>query len=169
MAFYAENNSGIEPEIPWVDLFKRVAAEVLKTEGCPFEAAVNLTLVTPDEIKERNEEFREIDRVTDVLSFPLVLFFEPGNFSDIVEGDPDSFDPDTGELILGDILLCYERATEQAEEYGHSIEREFSFLIAHSMLHLLGFDHESDEDRLIMEEKQERVLEALSITRDYIS
>ncbi len=73
--------------------------------------------------------------------------------------------PETGELMLGNIVISKERAKEQAEEYGHSVEREFAFLIAHSMLHLLGYDHMEDEERLVMEKKQREVLEMLGITR----
>ena len=82
-----------------------------------------------------------------------------------LDTDDSSFDPETGELMLGNIVISKERAKEQAEEYGHSVEREFAFLIAHSMLHLLGYDHMEDEERLVMEKKQREVLEMLGITR----
>ncbi len=144
---------------------KRVAEAVLESEGCPFPARVSLSLVGPEEIRELNRENRGIDRETDVLSFPMADFSSPGDFSLIREGDPGLFDLDTGELILGDIVLNMERVRTQAEEYGHSELREFSFLIAHSMLHLLGFDHENINDEEQMCARQEAVLTKLGIER----
>ena len=111
-----------------------------------------------------NLEFRGIDRATDVLSFPMTEFPSPADYA-YPDTDDSSFDPETGELMLGNIVISKERAKEQAEEYGHSVEREFAFLIAHSMLHLLGYDHMEDEERLVMEKKQREVLEMLGITR----
>ena len=111
-----------------------------------------------------NLEFRRIDRATDVLSFPMTEFPSPADYA-YLDTDDSSFDPETGELMLGNIVISKERAKEQAEEYGHSVEREFAFLIAHSMLHLLGYDHMEDEERLVMEKKQREVLEMLGITR----
>ena len=114
-----------------------------------------------------NLEFRGIDRATDVLSFPMTEFPSPADYA-YLDTDDSSFDPETGELMLGNIVISKERAKEQAEEYGHSVEREFAFLIAHSMLHLLGYDHMEDEERLVMEKKQREVLEMLDdlTTRD---
>ncbi len=166
MTFYMENLSGMEVPGEWENLFETVGREVLKQEGCPFEAEVSLSLVTPEEIRERNREFREVDRVTDVLSFPMLDFPEPGDFSWIEEGDPECFSPETGELFLGDILINPERVRTQAEEYGHSVTREFAFLIAHSMLHLLGFDHMTEGDAALMETRQKLVMDSLGIGRD---
>ncbi len=165
MTFYFEDLTGKGRDIPCEDIFHQVAAHVLSREECPFEAEISLTLVGKEEIKEMNREHRGIDRVTDVLSFPMVDFRKPGDFSFIENNDPEYFDPDSGELMLGDIIICMERAEEQAEEYGHSKIREFAFLIAHSMLHLLGFDHEEEEEERIMLEKQENALSSLGITR----
>ncbi|MCR4890746.1 MAG: rRNA maturation RNase YbeY [Lachnospiraceae bacterium] len=165
MVLFAENESGITPEIPWEQLAETVAEGVLQEENCPFEAEVNVLLVSKEEIQRMNREFRGIDRVTDVLSFPSNEYPVPGDFSDVPDGDPDYFDPENGALLLGDIVICYERAMEQAEEYGHSLKREFSFLIAHSMLHLLGFDHMESDDAALMERKQEQILESLDIRR----
>ncbi len=165
MTFCFEDISGIDIGLPCEDIFNSVASHVLETEGCPFEAEINLTLVDRERIREMNREFRGIDAVTDVLSFPMVELIPPGDFSGIKEDSPEYFDPDSGEIILGDIVICSERAMEQAEEYGHSVKREFAFLIAHSMLHLLGFDHEDKEEERIMLEKQERALSFLGILR----
>ena len=92
--------------------------------------------------------------------------FADGNVFDKIEADEDLFNPETGEVILGDIVLCKERIYSQAEEYGHSVLREYAFLIAHSMLHLFGFDHMTEEEAAVMEEKQREILDTLGISRD---
>ena len=107
---------------------------------------------------------RQIDRATDVLSFPMADYETPGDFSHLDE-DAGLFHPDTGELMLGDIVISVDKVFEQAEEYGHSTEREFSFLFAHSMLHLLGYDHMEPDEAAVMEAKQAKALEDLGITR----
>lgn len=131
---------------------------------CPYEAEVNLLLTMNDEIHEMNRNFREIDRATDVLSFPMVDYEEAGNF-EFLEDAMEYFNPETGELMLGDIVISKEKVVSQAEEYGHSVEREYAFLIAHSMLHLFGYDHMEEEERIVMEEKQKEILEQLQILR----
>ena len=121
----------------------------------------------PENIRTMNREHRNIDRETDVLSFPMVDYPSPASFDflETEEGD-DCFNPDSGELMLGDIVISVARARAQAEEYGHSLRREFAFLVAHSMLHLLGYDHMTPEEAAVMEAKQEEVLQRLGITRD---
>lgn len=111
-----------------------------------------------------NAEFREIDRATDVLSFPMVDYEEPGEFEFLEEAD-EYFHPETGELMLGDIVISKEKVLSQSEEYGHSPRREYAFLIAHSMLHLMGYDHMEEEERLCMEAKQRDILDRLNILR----
>ena len=149
--------------------YEKIAKEVVEAaldfEKCPYEAEVSLVLTTDEEIKKTNAEFRKIDRVTDVLSFPMLDFDTPGDFS-FLEEEEDAFHPDTGELILGDIIISVDRVREQAESYGHSRKREFAFLVAHSMLHLCGYDHMEPEEAEVMEAKQEQVLASLGITRD---
>lgn len=152
-------------EFDYEKLLRRVIEASLDEEGCPYEAEVNVVLTDNEEIHKINKEFREIDRPTDVLSFPMLEYETPGNF-DFLEEREDCFHPETGELLLGDIMISVERAVEQAEEYGHSLEREMAFLTAHSMLHLCGYDHMEEEERLIMEEKQRLILDKLGITRD---
>lgn len=132
--------------------------------GCPYETEVNLLLTGEEEIREMNHNFRQIDRVTDVLSFPMLDYEKAGNF-DIFEEMDEVFNPETGELVLGDIVICKEKVFAQAEAYGHSVQREFAFLIAHSMLHLFGFDHMVDEEREIMEAKQREIMERVQILR----
>ena len=95
---------------------------------CPYEAEINLVLTGNEEIRRTNREFREIDRVTDVLSFPMLEYGTPADFS-YAEEDDSCFNPDTGELMLGDIMICIPRMQEQAESYGHGQIREFAFVI----------------------------------------
>lgn len=146
-------------------LVKKVIEACLDYEECPYEAEVNVLFTDNDEIRRINQEYRNIDAPTDVLSFPSNEFDVPGDFSKLEEMVLDSFHPETGELILGDIVISVEKAKEQAVEYGHSIEREVAFLTAHSMFHLFGYDHMEDSERIRMEEKQNNVLEKLNILR----
>ena len=112
-----------------------------------------------------NMEYREVDRPTDVLSFPQVEYESPADFSWAEEHEMDCFDPDTGELFLGDIVISLDKVKDQAEKYNHSVRREFAFLVAHSMLHLLGYDHMTPEEAAIMEGKQTEILNEMNILR----
>lgn len=138
-----------------------VCNEVLSSEECEFDAQISLTLVDDDEIRRINNEQRGIDRATDVLSFPMLEFDENGNCIDA------AYEMDGDFVVLGDIVISLERAVKQSEEYGHSLIREVAFLTAHSMLHLLGYDHVDDiEGERIMFKKQEEVLNSLGIRRE---
>lgn len=133
-------------------LIRKACIATLKLEGFEDSAEVDVTLVNDDEIKEMNEKFRNIDTATDVLSFPL--------------GSDGAFDtnPETGAKMLGDIVISVDHAVSQAELYGHGIEREMAFLTVHSMLHLLGYDHENGGlEQTVMREKEENVLSALGL------
>lgn len=141
-----------------------VIEEVLNSEKCPYEIDVTLIITDNAAIQAVNYEFRHIDAPTDVLSFPLITFQEPAVFSNVDE-DITNFHPETGELLLGDMMISIDKVKEQAQSYGHSELREFAFLIAHSMLHLFGYDHIEEEDRYIMEQKQRKLLEKLEILR----
>lgn len=145
-------------------LAKMVAEKVLDMEKCPWDAQVNLVLTDNEEIQRVNTEFREIAAPTDVLSFPMIPFETPADYA-IVEEDQSYFDLDTDELLLGDIMISVDKVFAQAEEYGHSVTREFCFLVAHSMLHLLGYDHMTPEEAVVMENKQRTALDELGITR----
>ena len=142
-----------------------VVDAALEYAECPYEAEVNLLLTENEEIHEMNLEQREIDRATDVLSFPMIEYETPGDFSVIDEETGEAFNPETGELMLGDIVISKEKVLSQAEEYGHSPRREYAFLIAHSMLHLFGYDHMVDEERIVMEAKQREIMEIVGIPR----
>ncbi|MDD6484168.1 MAG: rRNA maturation RNase YbeY [Clostridiales bacterium] len=142
-------------------MIKRVCEAVMAREECNFDAQISLTLTDNKGIREINSEYRGIDRATDVLSFPMLEFDETG---EIVESE---FELDGDKVMLGDIVISLERAREQAQEFGHSYEREIAFLTAHSMLHLLGYDHVDDEEgERIMRKKQTEVLASLKITRE---
>ncbi len=122
-------------------LLRRVIEAACDYAGCPYEAEVDLVITDSRGIQELNRECRGIDMPTDVLSFPALSYEIPGDFS-FLAGEPvEYFNPDTGELLLGDIMLNYDRVMAQAENYGHSAERELAFLTAHSMFHLFGYDH----------------------------
>ena len=151
---------GFDPE----EVAAAVINGVLDQEACPDEAEVELILTDPENIRTMNREHRNIDRATDVLSFPMIPFEKPADYSVIDEKD-EYFDLDTDELLLGDVMISVDRVYSQAQEYGHSIEREFSFLFAHSMLHLLGYDHMTPEEAAVMEKKQAKALDDLGITR----
>lgn len=148
-------------------VIEKVSEEALRQEGCPWEVMFDVLITGDEEIKALNSANRGIDRATDVLSFPMIAYEEPGDFS--VCDDPafaaDFFDPETGELMLGSIVLSVPRILAQAEEYGHSVEREFAFLVAHSMFHLMGYDHMTEEEEAVMKKKQYSVLDALGIVR----
>lgn len=168
MTFYVEFDEGIQNEFPFEvePLVEQVATAVLDSEGCPYEACVNVLITDNAGIREFNKNYRNIDKETDVLSFPNLDFEVPACFDNLEEKEADYFDPESGELVLGDIILSVDRIVEQAESYGHSQKREFAFLVAHSMLHLCGYDHMEAEEAVVMEAKQESVLLGLSITRD---
>ena len=146
-------------------LARRVIEAGLDIVDCPYEAQVSLLITDDEGIREMNRQFRSIDAPTDVLSFPLQEYSAPGDFSQIDENGSDEFDPDSGELLLGDIVINVSRVISQAEEYGHSQKREYAFLIAHSILHLTGFDHMEEEEREQMEEFQKRIMNAVQIPR----
>ena len=142
-----------------------VVDAALEYADCPYEAEVNLLLTENEEIHEMNLEQREIDRATDVLSFPMIEYETPGDFSVIDEETGEAFNPETGELMLGDIVISKEKVLSQADECVHSPRREYAFLIAHSMLHLFGYDHMVDEERIVMEAKQREIMEIVGIPR----
>ncbi|MCR4715737.1 MAG: rRNA maturation RNase YbeY [Lachnospiraceae bacterium] len=117
-----------------------------------------VTLTDNEHIKEINKEHRDIDSATDVLSFPLLDFSNAGDFETIIDVD-DAINPDTDDITLGDIIISLEKVKSQALEYGHSEAREFAFLVAHSMLHLMGYDHIDEDERIDMEKRQELILQ----------
>lgn len=146
-------------------LINEVIIAALDYEECPYEASVEVILTDNEGIHEVNKEQRNIDAPTDVLSFPMAYYETPADFDALETEQLDVFDPETGEYMMGDIMISVEKVREQAEAYGHSERRELGFLVAHSMLHLMGYDHMEDEERAVMEKKQAEILNSLGIFR----
>lgn len=165
MSLYIEEERGISLPFDTEETADLVIEEALEYEGCPYEVEVSLLLTTDAKIQTMNQSFRQINAPTDVLSFPLLEYETPGDFSRVEECVETVFDPESGELMLGDIVISKDKVLKQAEDYGHSPKREFAFLIAHSMLHLFGYDHIEEDERLIMEQKQREILERVGILR----
>lgn len=161
-----ENESGQDLGLELYDIAEKVISCALDYMECPYEAQVSLLITDDETIHRMNREHRQIDRPTDVLSFPMVEYEQPGDFDILEEAGADCFEPESGELMLGDIVISADRVLEQAAEYGHSVKREYAFLIAHSMLHLMGYDHMTPEEAEEMERLQEEILGQLKISRD---
>ncbi|SHI30238.1 rRNA maturation RNase YbeY [Parasporobacterium paucivorans] len=164
MSVFIEEEVVPEFDFDYKSLLEEVIEEALDYMDCPYEAEINVILTDNENIQSINKEFREMDRPTDVLSFPMVSFGKPGDFS-FLEEEQSCFNPETGELMLGDIILSVEKVREQAATYGHSEKRELAFLTAHSMLHLFGYDHIEEQDRILMEKLQEEILQKMNIHR----
>ena len=165
MTITIEEEAKIPFSFDYKELTERVINGALDFIECPYEAEVSVLFTDNASIREINRENREIDAPTDVLSFPIGEYPVPGYFDTLEDEQPEVFHPETGELMLGDIVISVERVQSQAEEFGHSEERELGFLLAHSVLHLCGFDHMEEKERLVMEEKQRQIMDALKIYR----
>ena len=149
---------GIDEEEKYKEVIEKVLSQCFKEEKLEdSKLCVTVTLTTPKTIQEINKQYRNIDRATDVLSFPM---FEKDELDKkIQENDFENED------ILGDIVVSVEKVNEQAIEYGHSFERELSYMIVHGFYHLMGYDHIEEDDKKIMREKEENILAKLSISR----
>ena len=139
-------------------LIKRAIRYVLENSSLGTGFEISVTIVDNSEIRVLNKEYRNIDRETDVLSFPMLEFLS--------EEQPGKTDGEF-ETVLGDIVISLEQAEGQAQEYGHSIEREIAFLTVHSMLHLLGYDHIEDSDRKKMRAREKQILKELNLEEEY--
>lgn len=150
---YSNEQDKLDPPEDFEQLVEDCARAALEEEEIEDDAELSVTFVDNARIRELNREHRDIDRETDVLSFPL--------------GDENGFevDPDADAILLGDIVISLEKAQAQAQEYGHGFRREVAFLLTHSLFHLLGYDHTTPEEETEMFAKQEKVLEKLGITR----
>ena len=166
MSLYLEEEVKVKFDFPYPSLAKEVVEIVMEHEGFPYEAEVNLTLTDDAGIHEINREHRGVDSPTDVLSFPMLSYEKAGDFSALEDAYEDNFNPDTGEILLGDIVISADHVRAQAAAYGHSERREFAFLIVHSMLHLFGYDHMEPGEAEEMERLQRQILDAMQITRD---
>lgn len=168
MQLYLENETEITFDFDTEKIAKNVIEKVLEVENCPFDTEVNLLITDNEGIREYNASMRDIDKPTDVLSFPGLFFEKPSAFFIPQEEMADYTNPENGLIILGDIIISADKVLSQAEEYGHSAKREFAFLVAHSMYHLCGYDHMTPDEAAVMEKKQEEILQLLQITRDTI-
>ena len=120
MTSYVENETGVSFPFDIQELLDKIMETVMDMENCPYETTVNLLLTDNAGIREYNRDYRDMDRETDVLSFPNIAFDKEGDFSVVEQDEADYFDPDSGELLLGDIILSADRVEVQAQEYGHS-------------------------------------------------
>lgn len=161
----------LEMDIDWEESFdfeevaNLVADTVLDKEECPYECEIELTITDSEEVHKINKEYRNIDSTTDVLSFPNVEWDSPADYECDGFNDDYLVNPDTEMIMLGQIVLNKDRIISQAEEFGHSVKREYAFLIAHSMLHLLGYDHMAEDEAKVMEKKQSEYLDSIGIGR----
>lgn len=166
MSVFIDNDPGVDVPDSYHNIVRDIIDEAISFVECPYECEVNVVFTDNAGIQEMNNSFRNIDAPTDVLSFPLLEYETPGDLSLVDEDSIDSFNQDTGELMLGDIVLNVDRIASQAEEYGHTRRRETAFLVAHSMLHLFGYDHIDDTERREMERLQEQILTKKGYTRE---
>ena len=154
--------SELEQAFPYEELLKTCIETALAEEGVDVPCEVDVLITDDKGIHQINLEQREVDRPTDVLSFPM-FYFRPGKPP---KGDALDVDPETGLLPLGDMVISYERAQAQAEEYGHSVQRELGYLAVHSVLHLLGYDHmDEGEEKRQMREREEAIMSILQLER----
>ena len=149
----------IDENTEYEKTISKVLEECFKVENLPNDKLlVSITLTNPENIRKLNSEYRNIDKETDVLSFPM---FEKEELENKINSQDFEY-----EDVLGDIIISIDRVKEQAEEYGHSFEREFAYMIVHGFYHLMGYDHIKEEDKAIMRPKEEKVLNKLGITRE---
>ena len=166
MTVLLENESNISLGIEYEAIAREVIETALDYVNCPYECEINILLTNNEGIHAANKQMRGIDAPTDVLSFPMIDFAKEGDFSVVENAVSSYFNAASGELLLGDIMISLDKVKEQAEQYNHSIKREYAFLIAHSILHLSGYDHMEDSERIQMEQMQEDILQRIGYTRD---
>lgn len=165
MTIEIEEEVEVSFDFDYKKLMETVVNAALDYVKCPYEALVNILLTDNEAIREINRDNRGIDSATDVLSFPNAEYETPADFETLEETQTDVFHPESGELMLGDIVISIDRVSSQAEEYGHSQERELGFLVAHSILHLCGYDHMEEGEREIMEQKQREIMDMVHLYR----
>lgn len=166
MIYVDNRQEKIEVTDKFVEKLENVINFALKEEEVFVDCEISMLFVDNEEIREINNETRGIDRATDVLSFPMLDYEDKKVFKEVYKDK--NFDitfMDGEELVLGDIVLSLERALEQSKEYNHSFEREACYLVVHSVLHLLGYDHMEEDDKKIMRKREEEILGKLDITR----
>lgn len=155
--FSEVNFLDIKENEEYINLTEKVLSKAFEVEKIDkLNLYINVILTNPENIRKTNKKYRNIDKETDVLSFPM---FEKDEIEDLKVNGNEIED------TLGDIMISVQRVEEQAKEYGHSFEREFSYMLVHGFYHLMGYDHIEECDRIVMREKEEKVLEILNITR----
>ena len=137
-------------------MIEKVISECEDEEGLEFDNEISLTFTDNENIRQINKDYRDIDDKTDVLSFPM---YEIEDLEEEKKSKSKNLKP------LGDIVISMEQADEQAKQFGHSFEREVCYLICHSMFHLMGYDHMTDDEKKIMREKEEKIMTRLNILR----
>ena len=164
---YTDNRQNkIEVNDELVNIINEVCEQSLKAEEMNFPYQISLLFVDNEEIREINRETRGIDKATDVLSFPMLEYPKDKVFKEVYKDTKfNEIYLDGDELVLGDMVLSLERAKEQSIEYNHSFNREVCYLVVHSILHLLGYDHMEDEEKKRMRKREEEILGSLNITR----
>ena len=153
------DNAGVEISSEEENTIRSAVECALKTENIEFDTEISVTLTDNEGIRGLNSQYRDIDRETDVLSFPMYEFESPAEF------DENELALEPGAAVLGDIIISMEKVKEQALEYGHSEKRELSYLTVHSVMHLLGYDHMTDDDKTVMRSHEEAVMSKLGIQR----
>lgn len=167
MIYIDNRQNKIEVTDEMEELLDKVVTFALKEEGVEVDFEVSIILVDNEEIKKINSEFRNINKETDVLSFPMLEYPSGKVFKEVyIEEQFDEKNLDDGYLILGDMAISVEKVIEQSEEFGHSFNRELAYLTVHSMLHLLGYDHMEEEEKNVMRNREEYILEKLRIVRE---
>ena len=166
MIFIDNRQNRIDFSLKNEKIIRDIIDYTLREEGVNVDYEISVILIDNEEIKKINNEMRNINKVTDVLSFPMLEYPEGMVYKEIYKGNKfqDIF-LDEGKLVLGDIALSLERAKEQSIEFGHSFIRECSYLTIHSVLHLLGYDHMIEEDKVIMRKREEEILNKFNINR----
>lgn len=166
MTIFFENESKTEFEFPIEETLEFLVKTVSDYVACPYEVEVSVVATDKEAIHKANRDFRQTDRPTDVLSFPMMEYNVPADFNGPAFLKSLTLSPETDELVLGDIMVCSPIVYEQAQEYGHSVYREFSFLVVHSMLHLFGYDHMEEDEREQMEKAQREIMKIANIERN---
>ncbi len=166
MIYFENNQNIINVDSEFYKLIENIVACALKEEGVSVEYELSITLVDNEEIQQLNSQFRNLDKVTDVLSFPMLNYASGKVFRDCYRDNkfgPEDLDGD--KLLLGDIVLSMEKAQEQGVEFGHGFKREACYLTLHSVLHLLGYDHIKEAEKKIMRRREEEILEKFDLSR----
>ncbi|MBW6408503.1 rRNA maturation RNase YbeY [Clostridium weizhouense] len=167
MIYVDNRQEKIEVNEEFIDYLKNVIKFALEQEQVKIPCEISLLFVDNNEIKEINSETRNIDKETDVLSFPMLDYPEKKVFKEVYidnKFSPSDFDGE--ELVLGDVVLSLEKALEQSKDFNHSYDREAAYLVVHSILHLLGYDHMEEDDKKVMRSREEDILNRLDIRRD---